>query len=311
MKILNNPLGTWAMWVIVLLGIFVVFMKSFFLKGLETDESGISLVIILFFVIGLVTSFLDAKKLTIDEQHLNLLETEGVDSISSLQGRIPSLIKRIQAAHSKNHTVEVGTVIDSFDTYHGSSIRTLSVISTILVTFGLIGTMIGLISSIAGLNELVNSIGASQSDLMRGMQSTINGMGVAFYTTFFGAFFGGVTLRMLSSSLLSSLSKISAGLQNYIALELYPVTLPDHVALLKTEVQQLAASWKEMSATIKASTNSVNENLSVFNLSLKSADLSVQQFTQRILQGNLEVTESNLEKKKERQAKKEPEGESP
>lgn len=309
MKNINNPLTIWAMWVIVLLGIFLVFMKSFFIKGLETDESGISLVIILFFFIGIIASYIDARKLYEDEKHLILLESEGIQSISSISGRIPDLIKRIRAAHSKNHTVEVGTVIDSFDTYHGSSIRTLSVISTILVTFGLIGTMIGLISSISGLNDLVNSIGASQTDLMKGMQTTINGMGVAFYTTFFGAFFGGILLRMLSSSLLSSLSKISAGLQNYIALELYPATLPDHVALLKTEVEQLSKTWKEMSELIKASTITVNENLSVFNLSLKSADIQVQQFTQRVLQGNIDVMKTGLEQQSEKKSKSKQEGE--
>lgn len=296
MDVLKNPLLKWAGWAVILVTIFIFFMRGFFLAGLEKDASGISWVIIAFFAIGTGLSFLEAAKLARDQHHLNQLVRNGLEGLEHLDGRVPRLLKKIQVLYAKNQPVDTGVIIDSFDTYHGASVRSLAVTSTVLVTFGLIGTMIGLISSISGLNELVSSIGTSQTELMKGMQKTINGMGVAFYTTFFGAFFGGILLKILAASLSGSLSRVSASLQNFIALELNPSTLPDMMSSLNREVAALAETWKAMSENMAESGKQLEENLARFNRTVQTADLQLQNLSGTMLKSDASQQNSRLDK---------------
>ena len=73
----------------------------------------------------------------------------------------------------------------------------------ILLTLGLIGTVIGLADSLGGLSQSLESITSGSSgdnpNLSAGLNQAISGMGGAFGTTLWGAILGGVLLRTLSN----------------------------------------------------------------------------------------------------------------
>jgi hypothetical protein len=71
--------------------------------------------------------------------------------------------------------------------------------SSILITLGLLGTIVGLIMSVGGLSTVLASGSASSADVFEGMLRTVKGLETAFYTTLLGATFGGVMLRILTS----------------------------------------------------------------------------------------------------------------
>ncbi len=84
------------------------------------------------------------------------------------------------------------------------------VASQLLLTLGLIGTVLGLSNSLDGLSGamgstvggLGNSVDAtveSNSSLTTGLTSAVGGMATAFATTLFGAILGGVFLKLLFS----------------------------------------------------------------------------------------------------------------
>lgn len=73
----------------------------------------------------------------------------------------------------------------------------VGLLSNLLITLGLIGTIIGLIMTIGGLGQALGGADGDTSELLNGLRTSISGMGVAFYTTLAGAVLGGVILRVL------------------------------------------------------------------------------------------------------------------
>lgn len=71
----------------------------------------------------------------------------------------------------------------------------VSSISSLLVTMGLIGTVFGLTITMSGLKKLVSSSG-DNTTILTEMATILSGVDISFYTTLFGAFFGGVVLRI-------------------------------------------------------------------------------------------------------------------
>lgn len=69
--------------------------------GLESDESYISLIIILFFLIGVGVSLYEAIKLGKDQLHLDGVEREGLVFLKDKKGRVPELLGKIATAREK------------------------------------------------------------------------------------------------------------------------------------------------------------------------------------------------------------------
>jgi hypothetical protein len=71
--------------------------------------------------------------------------------------------------------------------------------ANVLITLGLIGTIVGLLISMQGLSSATNELAATGEGLgmITSLQEAISGMGIAFYTTLFGAILGGVVIRVL------------------------------------------------------------------------------------------------------------------
>ena len=79
--------------------------------------------------------------------------------------------------------------------------KIVDVLSGVLVSLGLIGTIVGLISMTDGLSETLNALGdnGKADGLMNGMRETMAGLGTAFYTTLVGALLGSVVLKVLNN----------------------------------------------------------------------------------------------------------------
>jgi hypothetical protein len=87
--------------------------------------------------------------------------------------------------------------------------------SQLLLTLGLIGTVVGLASSLDGLSLTIRSMATADADhsnpatveseetgkpgFTSGLHAAVSGMAAAFATTLFGAIFGGIFLRLLSN----------------------------------------------------------------------------------------------------------------
>jgi hypothetical protein len=152
--------------------------------------------------------------------------------------------------------------VDAYYSTQEIPLRTLSVISGLMVTLGLIGTILGLIISVAGLEAIMSEVGIANKNIFGGVKETIQGMAIAFYATLFGAVLGAVVLRMLSLSLTNSLIQMSCGLFEY--LELLPRSVDAVVQRASRDVLKPLREMEEQLAGLKAATLNAKNELEKF-----------------------------------------------
>ena len=91
-----------------------------------------------------------------------------------------------------------------------AKIRSVSAVSGILITVGLLGTVIGLIITVGGISQVLDAAGQDYEAMIGGLNVTVQGMGSAFYTTFFGGLLGGVILRALYTETATATARLAA-----------------------------------------------------------------------------------------------------
>jgi hypothetical protein len=174
--------------------------------------------------------------------------------------------------HPNREQIRIKDLVDSYFSSSEVPLRTLSIFAGLMVTLGLIGTILGLIISVAGLEVIMQNVGVAGTGLMAGIQETIKGMAIAFYSTLFGAILGAVVLRMLSVSLSNSLVRMTCGLFDY--LELLPSDAPPTTQQINVEV---------------------NHNLSQLSSAAADAERELRNFTAASLDARLATIASQLE----------------
>lgn len=214
-------LNTWYRW----LGIVALSCIAF-LVAAASSTSGAALVGTgMYAVIGLVAvgcvwqSFREARfldqQLRLASEQLTILE-----SVNSLQDFFNtakhSLFRRhienlhIMASHHAEFSQDA--LIEILHERLMARNQVVELFSSILITLGLIGTIVGLIFMMNGLTIVMQDSGAS-GHLLKELTSEggpLSGLGVAFYTTLLGATLGGVLLRILTSVVDASIGRYIA-----------------------------------------------------------------------------------------------------
>jgi hypothetical protein len=99
-------------------------------------------------------------------------------------------------------------------------LRPIVMMTGLLITLGLIGTVVGLIALISNMGDLV--AGNDAESMIVGIQAVLAGMGTAFYTTLLGAIFGGVALRLLNAVVESASLRFLADLAEITEIRVLP-----------------------------------------------------------------------------------------
>ena len=76
--------------------------------------------------------------------------------------------------------------------------RFVSLLGSLMITMGLIGTVLGLTITLTGLNGALENVDSDGLSVLIGLREAMSGMGLAFYTTLLGSIMGGVLLRMFA-----------------------------------------------------------------------------------------------------------------
>ncbi|MEM1354021.1 MAG: MotA/TolQ/ExbB proton channel family protein [Planctomycetota bacterium] len=199
-----------------------------------------------FFLVTLVRSFMDVSFLDKETK----LASEQVQQLAQIND-VGQFIQTAKPSLFRNHIASLYTIFKSHPEIQQDSLvevtharliarnKLVELFASVLVTLGLIGTIIGLIDSTAGLGDAMTSMfgdsDGEQSDEILGsaMITTFGGLKTAFYTTLLGSLFGGVVLRLLTNV-------VDAAILRYMA----------HLAEL-TEVNVLPA-LRRMASTLQA-----------------------------------------------------------
>ena len=255
----QTPFRTLILWVIWAATALVVYLTLYrdtdVWEHVEADASHITWLIIGLFLMGLMASFVLVLLVTKEARRADVLEQQaregGLQSISVLSFKrvADRFFYSIKATLDSRGQPDVETLLNVEVSVYERIARTVELIGHLLITLGLIGTVMGLTLTLTGLTGSLDALGHDQEMLLAGLRKAMGGMGVAFYTTLLGAVLGGVLLRMFAlinqhgvESLHDNLLRICLV---YCSADL-ATSLEKDVRMLNGEVQALEANLNRL-----------------------------------------------------------------
>jgi hypothetical protein len=245
----KRPLVSWAVLSLLCLGLAGAISGQRLFQAIWTDHTGITFCIAAVFVIAFVKSLLDAlfidREFRLTDKQIRLFWQSNIKDF--LEQAEPSIFRshvgNLTLIWKRDDLIMQDNLVELLHARLRAKIRPLDVASSIMVSLGLVGTIVGLIAAVGGLGSAMTSAGTDQTGLVAGMNATLVGMGTAFSATLMGSIFGGVILRLLYTSVNSQTEHLVAHIAELTEVHLLPV-LRDAArerraqanAILKTDV---------------------------------------------------------------------------
>jgi biopolymer transport protein ExbB/TolQ len=232
-----------------------VVTRNFILEGFQSDKTGMSYVIAALFIFGLAASFRAALQLHSEWAMLDrVVATKQIPPSDGRSG-LSDVFNKLDGYKRQGETVSIHAAIDTYHAGHNSRVRSISIMAALLISMGLLGTIIGLIMAISGLGGRVENSRLSRTTMMEALKATVAGMGTAFYTTFFGAL-GGLILRAVAVSQLNSLSELCAAATEYADANL-TAKLESKEEELNQQVSKVILGFENMQQEVEAITSRI------------------------------------------------------
>lgn len=200
-----KTLVVWLLWAISSSTVmFMLYREAGAWTFILQDHTHITQIILGLFLFGVLVNFFHICNLTLEWFRAYRLEKEirkqgmlnlKVKKTHRLVDRIVLALQHILQQHGKPDTDTL--LMTSFATQHRISDFVL-LIGNLLITTGLVGTVLGMTLTMTGLNNAMSAVGEDQRLVLEGVNHAMAGMGVAFYTTLLGSIFGGILLRVFA-----------------------------------------------------------------------------------------------------------------
>ena len=202
-----KTLGFWIVWFSITAGVFIqLYQQADLWTFVMHDSSRVTWVILSTFALGLFVSFIHVLLLTVDWYYGYKMEgrlrRNGLQAaripkqrMSSRSSRFIEAIQHISSTGGQVVLTDLSTV--EFATHIRIS-RFVGLLGSLLITLGLIGTVMGLTITLTGLNGALNNVGSDSMTMLASLSEALSGMGLAFYTTLLGAIMGGILLRVFA-----------------------------------------------------------------------------------------------------------------
>ncbi len=200
-----RALVLWIVWATAAIIIyFGLYQDTDVWDFVKRDPSRITWAIIGLFGLGVIASFILTITLTLESIKVDLLESvakkEGWLGIQQTdkKGCVASYFSSLRTIVENNGELNIEALVDVEFSIYQRSAHALEIIGNLLITLGLIGTVVGLTLTLTGLTGSLDALGHDQDQLLSGLRGAMSGMGTAFYTTLLGAVLGGVLLRIFA-----------------------------------------------------------------------------------------------------------------
>ena len=153
--------------------ILVVYSQGYLNKAIKSDVTNVVVLIIFIFLIGLMLASLKAFWISRELNHAYSLQKKE----NSLLNDFIKKSKKLDASSRSN-------LISSTRINISVKISNIKFIANILVILGLIGTVIGFIIALSGVD---GSVSSNPDEVGKMVASLVQGMSVALYTTLAGS----------------------------------------------------------------------------------------------------------------------------
>jgi len=233
-----SGLQQWKRWLAFLtcaiIYVLVCFILDFEILGsFSLLDFGIYSLLFTFAGVTLFISFRDAEFIN----HQTQLATEQVDmmlELNDITEFLETAEKSIFRSHLESlykiflvhHEINQDNLIEILSARLLARNRIVELFSSILITLGLIGTVVGLILMTNDLGEIIGNAGSIDSSILMeriaGNDGPLGSLGVAFYTTLIGGILGGVVLRILSNVVDTNILKYTAHIAELTEVNILP-----------------------------------------------------------------------------------------
>jgi len=195
----------WMGWGISALTVFaMLYRKANVMEFVQHDTTRITWMILGMFALGVAVSFMQAIRLTAEWFRAYRIEAmvkkRGIAGVTMHGGRhiVDRFTDALRLISERNGRIDVESLVDvEFSAQHRVS-QFVGLLGNLMITLGLIGTVLGMTITMNGLHGALGALGVNQALLVDGLRTAMNGMGVAFYTTLLGSVLGGVLLRVFA-----------------------------------------------------------------------------------------------------------------
>ncbi len=200
-----RALVLWIVWAAAAIIIyFGLYQDTEIWDFVKRDPSRITWAIIGLFGLGVTASFILTITLTLESIKVDLLESIakkkgwlGIQQTDK-KGCVANYFSSLRTIVENNGELNIEALVDVEFSIYQRSAHALEIIGNLLITLGLIGTVVGLTLTLTGLTGSLEALGHDQDQLLSGLRGAMSGMGTAFYTTLLGAVLGGVLLRIFA-----------------------------------------------------------------------------------------------------------------
>ncbi len=206
----------WIIWfTVTIVGYAQLYQGTDVVEFIKHDNSRITWLIMSVFVFGAILSLLLVLVLTfewaqtydverrvaprghVEGEHAGERGLQGLDS-QRLRRMLGRYLRNLKYAISINASPDPEQLLNVEMGGYRRANHFIEVLGNLLITLGLIGTIVGLTLTLTGLTGSLNALGNDQELLIASLRDSMAGMGTAFYTTLLGAALGGVVLRVFA-----------------------------------------------------------------------------------------------------------------
>ncbi|NEP45869.1 MAG: MotA/TolQ/ExbB proton channel family protein [Okeania sp. SIO2H7] len=168
-----------------------------------TDQTGITYVIIALFLIALLINISNTLKIK--------WEFTNVKKYGSESSLFKQHIQNLEKSAQNSLQVDQEFLLEIMENRLSRRENWVQIFAGLLITLGMIGTVLGLTLSMSGLSEAIDGIRVNMQSAdmadpsnmaasLSGLGNALSGMSSAFITTLAGAVLGGLFLKILSHS---------------------------------------------------------------------------------------------------------------
>ncbi len=300
----QKPFRTLLLWIIwaatAVITYFSLYRGGEVWEFVRTDQSRVTWLIIGLFVFGLIASFIVTILITLEALVANQVDErvagKGLTAIDRLSrrravGRFFSALKT--TTQSGNGSVDTEALLTSELSIYQRISHSTDVIGNLLITLGLIGTVVGLTLVLTGLTGSLEALGHDSEMMLSGMRKAMAGMGTAFYTTLLGAVLGGVLLRVFAQITEHGINSVYDAVMRTCLVHCAADLRPS----MQRDLHQLDAQIEALGLRMKVLQHAFNESRETMARFREEAALlrDLSQEENKILFDNLRLHKHNIE----------------